>query len=235
MKTIRSALLRQRCTVGANRMQRTHERHCDPPRTSPRGPDAVHLDHLPGSFFGPSNLVDLLRHRAAHQGHDRAFSYLVDGENEEVQLSYRELDRQARAIAAWLQAMGLAGERALLLYPAGLDFIAAFFGCLYAGVMAVPAYPPRRNRNMARIEAIANDAEAKIALTTSEVLERVQDVLGETPALKQHALAGDRPDCEGRRVRLAAARRPRRHAGLPAIHLRLDRHAQGRDARRTRT
>lgn len=144
----------------------------------------VHLDHLPGSFFGPSNLVDLLRHRSAHLGHDRAFVYLADGENDEIHLSYRELDRQARAIAARLQAMGLVGERALLLYPAGLDFIAAFFGCLYAGVVAVPAYPPRRNRSLERIEAIANDAEAKIALTTDEVLGRVQGVLDASPNLK---------------------------------------------------
>jgi 8-amino-7-oxononanoate synthase len=143
----------------------------------------VHLDHLPGSFFGPSNLVDLLRHRSAHLGHERAFIYLVDGESEEVQLSYRELDRQARAIGASLQARGLAGERALLLYPAGLEFIAAFFGCLYAGVVAVPAYPPRRNRTLERIESIAADAQAKIALTTTEVLARVQGVLDQSPNL----------------------------------------------------
>jgi 8-amino-7-oxononanoate synthase len=144
----------------------------------------VHRDHLPGSFFGPSNLVDLLRHRAAHQAHDRAFTYLVDGETEEIHLSYHELDRQARAIAARLQAMDLEGERALLLYPAGLDFIAAFFGCLYAGVVAVPAYPPRRNRSLSRIQAIADDAQAKIALTTFPVWERVQSVLDQSPHLK---------------------------------------------------
>ena len=54
----------------------------------------------------------------------------------------------------------------MLLYPAGLEFIAAFFGCLYAGVVAVPVYPPRRNRSLIRIQAIADDAEAKVALTT---------------------------------------------------------------------
>ena len=144
----------------------------------------MHLDHLPGSFFGPSNLVDLLRHRAAHQADDAAFCYLVDGEADEVRWSYAELDRRARAIAAWLQSRGLHGERALLLYPAGLDFIAAFFGCVYAGVVAVPAYPPRKNRSLERIEAIADDAEARVALTTVEVQERVQGVLEETAGLK---------------------------------------------------
>src|SRR5262245_9813870 len=144
----------------------------------------MHLDHLPGSFFGPSNLVDLLRHRAAHQPSDVAFYYLIDGEDEEIRWTYSELDRRARAIAAWLQSLGLQGERALLLYPAGLDFIAAFFGCVYAGVVAVPAYPPRKNRSLERIEAIADDAEAKVALTSQEVLERVQGVLDENPALR---------------------------------------------------
>ncbi len=147
----------------------------------------MHLDHLPGSFFGPSNLVDLLRHRASHQAHDRAITYLVDGENEEIFLSYDALDRRSRAVAAKLQAMHLVGERALLLYPAGLDFITAFLGCLYAGVVAVPAYPPRRNRSLSRIQAIADDAEAKIALTTFPVWERVQGVLDQTPDLQKLA------------------------------------------------
>jgi len=144
----------------------------------------VHLDHLPGSFFGPSNLVDLLRHRALHQAEDRGFIFLVDGEDEEVSLTYGEIDRKARAIGAMLRSRNLEGERALLLYPAGLDFVVAFFGCLYANVTAVPAYPPRRNRNMSRVEAIANDADAKVALTTYTVLERVQTVINETRDLQ---------------------------------------------------
>lgn len=145
----------------------------------------MHLDHLPGSFFGPSNLIELLQHRALHQGDDVGFRFLVDGEHQAIKWTYADVDRKARAIAASLQSMGLEGERALLLYPSGLDFVAAFFGCLYAGVTAVPAYPPRRNRNMARIDAIANDAQAKIALTTFDVLERVQTMISDTPALQQ--------------------------------------------------
>ncbi len=145
----------------------------------------VHLDRLPGTFFGPPTLVDLVRHRARYQGDCIAFTYLVDGENEQVHLTNRELDRQARAIGAWLESLDLMGERALLLYPAGLDFIAAFFGCLYAGVVAVPVYPPRRNRSLARIQAIADDAQAKVALTTDTVLARVESLIDETPHLKQ--------------------------------------------------
>jgi 8-amino-7-oxononanoate synthase/acyl carrier protein len=130
-------------------------------------------------------LVELLGHRALHQGEDPGFRFLTDGERSAIEWTYADVDRKARAIAAALQSMEMEGERALLLYPSGLDFVAAFFGCLYAGVIAVPAYPPRRNRNMARIDAIANDAEAKIALTTFEVLERVQTMIADTPALQR--------------------------------------------------
>ena len=144
-----------------------------------------HLDYLPGTFFGPLTLVEMVQHRARTQPDDLAFCYLVDGELKQKDLTYGELDRQARAIGAWLMSKGLSGERALLLYPAGLDFIAGFLGCLYAGVVAVPVYPPRRNRSMERIQAIADDAEAKVALTTTEVLARVGGLIDATPHLKQ--------------------------------------------------
>ncbi|HUT95122.1 MAG TPA: aminotransferase class I/II-fold pyridoxal phosphate-dependent enzyme, partial [Thermoguttaceae bacterium] len=145
----------------------------------------MHLDHLPGTFFGPPNLVELVRHRARHQPDDVAFTFLVNGEDEQVCLTNKDLDRQARAIGAWLESLGLVGQRALLLYPPGLEFISAFFGCLYAGVAAVPVYPPRRNRSMDRIQAIADDAEAIVALTTDVVLRRVEPLIDETPHLKE--------------------------------------------------
>jgi acyl-CoA synthetase (AMP-forming)/AMP-acid ligase II len=98
----------------------------------------------------------------------------VDGETQEDSLTYRELDLQARAIATRLQQMGASGERALLIYRPGLEFIAAFFGCLYAGVIAVPAYPPRHNQSLFRLQAIVTDAQATIALTTTTVLSNVE-------------------------------------------------------------
>jgi 7-keto-8-aminopelargonate synthetase-like enzyme/acyl-CoA synthetase (AMP-forming)/AMP-acid ligase II/acyl carrier protein len=136
-------------------------------------------------FFGPSTLVELLRHRARFQAKDTAFTILVDGENDKFDLTYEELDRQARAIAAWLQSQNLVGQRALLLYPPGAEFITAFFGCLYSGVVAVPVYPPRRNRSLSRIQTVADDADAKVALTTDSVLQRVEPLIDETPHLKQ--------------------------------------------------
>jgi 8-amino-7-oxononanoate synthase len=127
--------------------------------------------------------VELLRHRAQFLNDQLAFTFLVDGEGEALHLSYGELDRRARAIAASLQERRMAGERALLLYPPGLDFVTGFFGCLYAGVVAVTAYPPRMNRSLGRIRSIVADAGAKIAMTTQPVLERISPWIGEDAEL----------------------------------------------------
>ena len=144
----------------------------------------VPWDQPPGSFYGPPDLVSLVRHRARHQPDAVAFTYLVDGETRSWCSPTPGWTAKPRAIGAWLRVRGLVGERVLLLYPAGLEFIAAFFGCLYAGVVAVPVYPPRRNRSLNRIQAIADDAEAKVALTTDVVLTRIHAVIDETPHLK---------------------------------------------------
>jgi amino acid adenylation domain-containing protein len=119
-------------------------------------------------------LTDVLRARAEERRESLAYLFLHNGEEQEERLSYGELDRRARSIAAGLQRDGLVGERALLLYPPGLDFIAAFWGCLYAGVVAVPAYPPRSSRTLPRLRAIARDARPAAALTTAEILTQVQ-------------------------------------------------------------
>ncbi|NIL96784.1 MAG: aminotransferase class I/II-fold pyridoxal phosphate-dependent enzyme [Planctomycetales bacterium] len=138
-----------------------------------------------GSFFYPKTLVHLLRHRAEHQAAHRAFTYLLDGEIDEQHWTYAELDVRARELAAWLQSAGLAGQRALMLYPPGMDFVVAFFGCLYAGVTAVPINPPRRNQKLARIEAIVDDADARVALTTNATLETLGTLIGASDRLKK--------------------------------------------------
>jgi len=138
---------------------------------------------LPEGSFAPT-IVDLLRQRAAYRPHDRAFTFLVDGENEELNITYAELDQKARTIGAWLMDQDMSGKRVLLLYPSGLDFIAAFMGCLYGGAIAVPAYPPRKNRSVERIEAIAADANASVALTTRDVLDRFESLKASAPSLE---------------------------------------------------
>ena len=85
------------------------------------------------------SLVNLLRHRASEDPTAEFFSFLPDGEAAgAIVLSRGELDRRARALASRLHDRGLAGHRALLLYPPGLEFIVAFFGCLYRGSSRCP-------------------------------------------------------------------------------------------------
>ncbi len=131
-----------------------------------------------------STLVDLLGYRAQHQSEQTAYTFLHRGEIETDRLTYGELDQRAKAIASLLQSLIAKGERALLLYPPGLEFIAAFFGCLYAGVVAVPAYPPRRNQNMSRLQALVTDAQAKVALTTTSSLSNIEKRFAQTSEFK---------------------------------------------------
>jgi len=139
-----------------------------------------------------STLVELLRSRSQLEPDQLAYKFLVDGETDEIDLSYGELDQQAREIGAYLQKQVARGDRVLLLSPAGLEFIAAFFGCLYAGVIAVPVYPPRTDRPLDLIEAIANDADAKIALTTASLFSTIEARLANHSRLKSmHWIATD--------------------------------------------
>jgi acyl-CoA synthetase (AMP-forming)/AMP-acid ligase II len=128
-------------------------------------------------------LITILNSRAQYQPDRQAYIFLENGETESASLAYGELARQARAIATHLQCWQ--GERALLLYPAGLEFITAFFGCLYAGVVAVPVDLPRRNQKLSRLLSIVNDAQAQIALTTAPILTGMKKSWEEEAALAQ--------------------------------------------------
>ncbi|MEA2694314.1 MAG: hypothetical protein QOJ16_3701, partial [Acidobacteriota bacterium] len=113
--------------------------------------------------------LEILEEWARLRPEETIYSFLDSAGQEAASLRFGELDRRARAVAATLQERGSAGvrgARALLLYPPGLDFIVAFLGCLYAGVVAVPAYPPRPNRGLSRLRSIAADAGASFILTT---------------------------------------------------------------------
>jgi len=133
----------------------------------------VSIENPHGKF---SNFAEILRYRAIHQPEKTAYIYLADGESESVRVSYQQLDQHACAIAARLQAIGAPSRRALLLYQPGLDYIAAFFGCLYAGVTAVPAYPPHPRRPFTRLRAIAADSQAEFVLTTIALFERIESI-----------------------------------------------------------
>jgi acyl-CoA synthetase (AMP-forming)/AMP-acid ligase II len=148
----------------------------------------------------PATLVDLLRGHATERGDKLAFAFLEDGANESERLTYAELDRHARRIAASLQASLTPGDRALLLFPAGLDFLKAFFGCLYAGLIAIPAPAPeasRRKRTMPRLQAIARDADVKVVLSTGDTLALIKDAARDVPAIEAARLVDVREIPDG--------------------------------------
>jgi amino acid adenylation domain-containing protein len=149
-----------------------------------------------------SSLIEVLQTRARESPERRAFTFLIDGEEEGEHLTYAELDGRARAIAARLQEAGAAGERVLLLYPPGLGFVAAFWGCLYAGAVAVPAYPPKSNRSDARLGAIVEDARPCLALTLEPVLAKMRQGeglrdLGGIPCVTTDAVSSGSADAGG--------------------------------------
>ncbi|MEO0488813.1 MAG: fatty acyl-AMP ligase, partial [Cyanobacteria bacterium J06659_2] len=132
----------------------------------------VHSPPSPTIQF--STLVELLRHRAAHQPENLAYQFLIDGKKEGAAYTYASLDSHARAIAVLLQQKQAKGERALLLYPQGVEVVAAFCGSLYAGVIAIPVPPPdagRMKRALPRLREIIKDANATFVLSNARIIE----------------------------------------------------------------
>jgi acyl-CoA synthetase (AMP-forming)/AMP-acid ligase II/acyl carrier protein len=122
----------------------------------------------------PKSLVELLNQRASVTPNDTAFIYLDDGRDSASRITYGELLARATAIAAHLQGrLRRTGEPVLLLTQPGIHYICAFFGCIYAGAIPVPAYPPTSARQLPRLQSILNDAQARIACTTTTDLQRV--------------------------------------------------------------
>ncbi len=133
-----------------------------------------------------STLVDLLRWRATNQPEQRIYTFLTDGEAEKDFFTHAQLDGQARQLGSLLQRQIPPGERALLIYPSGLEFISAFFACLYSGIVAVPVYPPstaRSDRTLSRLRAIARNAGPQVILTCTALASRVQGLLAQAPEL----------------------------------------------------
>ena len=150
-----------------------------------------------------STIVDILQARSSERPDQTAYTFLADGEQESGSCTYQELDLQAKAIAVTLLTKVKRGDRALLVYPytAGLEFIASFLGCLYAGVVAVTDYPRQHIKSLSQYQDRINNAQAAIALTTQEFADRVKGQLLANPgvALKLNALpwiATDRVDLD---------------------------------------
>lgn len=128
-------------------------------------------------------LVELLQRQAERFGDKVAFSFSYNGDDEgRSEVSFRELDRRARAIAASLQHHDVVGERVLVLVRPGLDFIAGFFGCLYAGAVAVPVH----QKLAPRLQVVVPDAAARFALTATEAREATQAAVAGIPGAPEH-------------------------------------------------
>jgi 8-amino-7-oxononanoate synthase len=132
---------------------------------------------------GVQTLVDLLEYRAAIQPPHVVFRFINSDGREEDGLTFATLQRRARAIAAHLAEHVVPGDRVVLLVPPGLEYVSAFFGCLYAGAVAVPAYPPNPRRADPRVARIVADCGARIALVSDAFMARLDGWLALTPEL----------------------------------------------------
>src|SRR5581483_5821998 len=149
-----------------------------------------------GTAYPPiRSWVDLLRQTAFQKPDQPAYVFLSDGEKEQERLNYRALDERARAIASRLQSFKGAEHRALLLYPSGLEFITAFLGCLYAGVIAVPAppsHPSRLKRSFGRLKSIVDDSEPSFVLTTGPLATVLETLNQENSEFPKNGIADHR-------------------------------------------
>lgn len=124
-------------------------------------------------FADSATLVDVLESLAGNQSSELAYEFIDDYHQTTDTITYSELAQKAKAIAAALWQNGInTGERALLIYPPGLDLIAAYFGCLYAGVIAIPVYPPQNSKQIHKLEHILKDADPKVCLSSSSFAQK---------------------------------------------------------------
>lgn len=128
-----------------------------------------------GAPTASTSLVEALRIHAEHRANSSAVVFLDDGEVIARRLTFLELDRRARAVAGHLQGIAGAGERALLLFESNADFVIAFLGCLYAQIVAVPAYPPRSNHHLKRLRALVEDSQSTLVLLAPSIQQHLGD------------------------------------------------------------
>ncbi len=156
---------------------------------------AVHFDPP----LDAVSLVEIAQMCASATPDDLAYCFLVDGETEGPRLTYADLDRTARALAATLRDAAQPGDRAILLYEPSIDFIPAFLGCLYAEIIPVPAYPPRLDRlaqSWSGLARLVRDCEPRLGLTTGDLVMTLSKGLANQacPAV-DHWIATDQIDC----------------------------------------
>lgn len=134
-------------------------------------------------------VVDRITSRVAESARRPAFTFLEAwdaGGNVPPPVSFAELHRAACRVGAQLASVARPGDRALLLYPPGRHYVEGFLGCLYAGVIPVPAYPPdpsRLDRTLPRLQGIASDSRSTMVLATTEIAAFAPAVAAMAPGL----------------------------------------------------
>jgi acyl-CoA synthetase (AMP-forming)/AMP-acid ligase II len=123
-------------------------------------------------------MLDAFEWQAAENGDRTAHTVVVDGEREEVSLTFAELARRARAIAAELQALGRTGDRVLVLCPVSVEYVCAVCACFYSGFVAVPSYVSEMQEPATRLKELVQDTGARIGVTTQDLLPRLQHIPG---------------------------------------------------------
>ena len=129
---------------------------------------------------GFTSLVHMLRHRAAVDSDQTAFIFLTGDDLQESRLTYAQLDQEARAIAVTLAKHNVSRQPVLLLEPPGLRFMAALFGCLYAGRIVVPSYPPglkEGTKSSSRFLRVVQDAQPAVVIGSGKSLETAQSIV----------------------------------------------------------
>lgn len=132
-----------------------------------------------------NSLVELLKYWAKAAPDAKAFVFLRDGQSDEESVTYGELDRRARLLAGLLSKSTKVGDAALINHQPGLDYIVAFFGCLYRGLVAVPVYPPRFNPKMDKLESIIQQVQPSVALISKSVREALGGAITSMESLKR--------------------------------------------------
>jgi acyl-CoA synthetase (AMP-forming)/AMP-acid ligase II len=127
-----------------------------------------------------ATITEIVNQRMRFQAGKEALSFLADGESDVLTWDYATLGREFNKVAGQLALKRIRGERMILLFEPGLDYIAAFLGCLAAGAVAVPAYPPSSKRFGERIMGIIADCRPKFILTTRALAESYRQRLGDT-------------------------------------------------------
>lgn len=131
------------------------------------------------------NLISAMRRNAAREPELQIYTYLGDGETETSTLTFAEIDRQARVIAAHLQTLYAPGARAIVIYPTGLQVITGILGCIYSGIALVPSLPVRENHPPETLLGIVEDTQAQVVLTTHSMAGSLRETFAPYPTLNR--------------------------------------------------